>query len=41
MLDLNYILSTDNPLDTFRTLYSDVLVDKLNQMIKDCNDCGT
>ena len=41
MLDLNYILSTDNPLDTFRTLYSDVLVDKLNQMIKNCNDCGT
>ena len=41
MYDLNDILSTDNPLDTFRVLHGDILIDKLNNMIIDCNDCKT
>ncbi len=41
MYDLNDILSTDNPLDTFRVLHGDILVDKLNDMIINCNDCKT
>lgn len=40
-MNLNQILNTDNPLEVFRSLYSDVLVDKLNTMINECNDCGT
>ena len=41
MYDLNDILSTDNPLDTFRILHGDILVDKLNNLIISCNDCKT
>ncbi len=41
MYDLNDILSTDNPLDTFRILHGDILVDKLNNLIINCNDCKT
>ena len=40
-MNLNFILSTDNPLDTFRTMYCDVMIDKLNNMITQCNECGT
>ena len=39
MYDLNDILNTDNPLETFRVLHSDLLVDKLNDLIINCNDC--
>ena len=41
MYDLNDILNTDNPLDTFRVLHGDILVDKLNDLIINCNDCKT
>ena len=41
MYDLNDILNTDNPLETFRILHSDILIDKLNNLIIDCNDCKT
>ena len=41
MYDLNDILSTDNPLDAFRILHGDILVDKLNNLIINCNDCKT
>ena len=41
MFDLNNILNTDNPLETFRILHSDILIDKLNNLIKACSDCGT
>lgn len=41
MYSLNDILNTDNPLEVFRTLHSELLVEKLNNLIKDCNDCGT
>ena len=41
MYDLNDILNTDNPLETFRILHSDLLVDKLNDLIINCNDCKT
>lgn len=38
MYSLNDILNTDNPLEVFRTLHSELLVEKLNNLIKDCND---
>ena len=38
---LNDILNTDNPLETFRVLHSDILVDKLNNLIINCTDCKT
>ena len=41
MYSLNDILNTDNPLEAFRLLHSDLLVDKLNNLIKECNDCNT
>ena len=41
MYSLNDILNTDNPLEAFRVLHSDLLVDKLNNLIKHCDDCGT
>ena len=41
MYSLNDILNTDNPLEAFRILHSDLLVDKLNNLIKDCKDCNT
>ena len=41
MYDLNDILNTDNPLETFRILHSDILIDKLNNLIINCNDCKT
>ena len=41
MYDLNDILNTDNPLETFRVLHSDLLVNKLNDLIINCNDCKT
>ncbi len=41
MYSLNEILNTDNPLETFRYLHCDLMIDKLNNMIKDCNDCKT
>ena len=41
MYSLNDILNTDNPLETFRLLHSDLLIDKLNILIKQCNDCNT
>ena len=39
--ELNDILNTDNPLETFRVLHSDILVDKLNNLIINCTDCKT
>lgn len=41
MYSLNDILNTDNPLEAFRILHGDLLVDKLNLLIKDCGDCCT
>ena len=41
MYSLNDILNTDNPLEAFRLLHSDLLVDKLNNLIEKCNDCNT
>jgi uracil-DNA glycosylase family 4 len=41
MYSLNDILNTDNPLEAFRLLHSDLLIDKLNLLIKQCNDCNT
>lgn len=41
MYSLNDILNTANPLETFRTLHSDLLIDKLNNLISQCNDCNT
>ena len=38
---LNDILNTDNPLETFRALHSDILVNKLNDLIINCSDCKT
>lgn len=41
MYSLNDILNTDNPLEAFRILHGDLLVNKLNLLIKDCGDCCT
>lgn len=41
MYSLNDILNTDNPLEAFRILHGDLLVNKLNLMIKECGDCCT
>ena len=41
MYSLNDILNTDNPLEAFRILHSDLLVNKLNNLIENCNDCNT
>ena len=41
MFDLNFILSTDNPLETFRVIYSDIMINKLNNLINQCTDCKT
>lgn len=41
MYDLNDILNTDNPMEAFRVLHSDLLVDKLNNLITCCTDCKT
>ena len=41
MYSLNDILNTTNPLETFRMLHSDLLIDKLNNLINQCNDCNT
>lgn len=41
MYSLNDILNTDNPLEAFRILHGDLLVNKLNLLIKECGDCCT
>jgi uracil-DNA glycosylase family 4 len=41
MYSLNDILNTDNPLEAFRILHGDLLVNKLNLLIKECEDCCT
>ena len=41
MFDLDFILNTDNPLETFRTAYSDIMINKLNNLINQCTDCKT
>lgn len=41
MYSLNDILNTDNPLEAFRILHGELLVDKLNNLISQCNDCNT
>ena len=38
---MKFILNTDNPLETFRCMYGQCMIDKLNSCIKDCNECGT
>jgi uracil-DNA glycosylase family 4 len=41
MYNLNDILNTDNPLETFRVAYSDIMISKLNNLINQCADCKT
>ena len=41
MYSLNDILNTDNPLEAFRILHGDLLVNKLNLLINECGDCCT
>jgi uracil-DNA glycosylase family 4 len=41
MYSLNDILNTDNPLEAFRILHGDLLINKLNFLIKECGDCCT
>jgi uracil-DNA glycosylase family 4 len=41
MFDLDFILNTDNPLETFRVAYSDIMINKLNNLINQCTDCKT
>ena len=41
MFDLDFILNTDNPLETFRIAYSDIMINKLNNLINQCTDCKT